>query len=345
MDSYTFHRFWRAITRQSNNRRILPDCIQLDKNRDATDNHMLFDRVRGIYNNMHSNTTDVQVTNVNTLQRFLNGGVQVGNDVQVNTASESYVAWNWYMETAGTGTSNTDGTINTTATLVDTNIGLSISTYTGTGGNATVGHGLGVAPEIILVKRTDSASGWYMQHSKLLATQFIQLNATGAASANATVWNSTFPTSTVFNIGTNAVTNASSATYLALCFAPSQFTSIGTYEGNSNANGTFIPTVNSLGIPIQPAWFLHKGADTGYLNWYILDSVSQTYNVLGPQVLSPDTNEAAPSTSATYREADFVTGGIKIRGAGDQINETSTHVYMAFGTPIIDVDGRIITGR
>jgi hypothetical protein len=75
---------------------------------------MLFDRVRGIYNDIHSNASRIQVTNVNTLQRFLNGGVQVGNDVQVNTANESYVAWNWYMQTTGSGTSNTDGTINTT---------------------------------------------------------------------------------------------------------------------------------------------------------------------------------------------------------------------------------------
>jgi hypothetical protein len=103
------------------------------KNRDATDNHMLFDRVRGISNNLHSNTQDAEDTNVNSLQRFLNGGVQVGNDVQVNTAAESYVAWNWYFETTGSGSSNTDGTINTTSTLVDTNLGLSISKYTGTG--------------------------------------------------------------------------------------------------------------------------------------------------------------------------------------------------------------------
>ena len=87
---------------------------------------------------MHSNEYSAEVTNVNTLQRFLNGGVQVGNDVQVNTVSESYVAWNWYMEATGSGSSNTDGTINTTSTLVDTNLGMSISTYSGTGANATI---------------------------------------------------------------------------------------------------------------------------------------------------------------------------------------------------------------
>ncbi len=309
------------------------------KNRDATDNHMLFDRVRGIYNDMHSNTTDIQVTNVNTLQRFLNGGVQVGNDVQVNTASESYVAWNWYMETTGSGSSNTDGTINTTSTLVDTNLGLSISTYTGTGANATVGHGLGVAPEIIFVKRTDSASGWYMQHSNLLATQFMQLNATDAAAANATVWNSTFPTSTVFNIGSNAVTNASSATYLALCFAPSQFTSIGSYTGNGNADGTFIPTVNSLGIPIQPAWFMAKSTGSGQ-DWRVVDNKRSPFNVNSLH-LRPNTTAADVSET----NLDIDTGGIKIRTSSGGWNTSGTeYIYLAFGTPLIDVDGRIITG-
>ena len=311
------------------------------KNRDATDNHMLFDRVRGIYNDIHSNEAAVEVTNVNTLQRFLNGGVQVGNDVQVNTASESYVAWNWYMETTGTGTSNTDGTINTTATLVDTNIGLSISTYTGTGGNATVGHGLGVAPEMLFVKRTDATSGWYMQNSNLLATQFMQLNALDAVAANATVWNSTFPTSTVFNIGTNAVTNASSATYLALCFAPSQFTSIGTYEGNANANGTFVPTVNSLGIPIQPKFILQRNVD-GAFHWQMYDTSRSPTNVIDASLYANSTSAEVSGNSAN--SLDIVTGGFKCRGTGDP-NRSNTSIYLAFGTPIIDVDGRIITGR
>ena len=314
------------------------------KNRDATDNHMLFDRVRGIYKDVHSNEAAAEVTNVNTLQRFLNGGVQVGNDVQVNTANESYVAWNWYMEATGSGSSNTDGTINTTSTLVDTNLGMSISTYSGTGGNATVGHGLGVTPQLILIRGLENTEHWQGFHVDVGPTRSVHLNTASSGGVTSIWFNNTAPTSSVFSLGTAGGLNSSGLDYVAYCFAPSQFISIGSYEGNLNANGTFIPTVNSLGIPIQPVWWLHKCFDTN-LNWYILDSVSQTYNVLGPQVLSPDTNEAAPSTTATYREADFVTGGVKIRGAGDQINNSNTHIYMAIGTPIIDVDGRIITGR
>ena len=322
------------------------------KNRDAEDNHMLFDRVRGATIDWHSNATAAQATNANTVQKFLEAGVQVGSDVEVNTANESYVLWNWMMEATGTGSSNTEGTINTTSTLVDQTLGMSISTFTGAsvnGAGTTIGHGLDVAPEVIILKNLSYAGSAAVYHSgawqSASAPKVLYLNGTAAGSNDTNVWGTSGAvTPTTFTVGNWRGTNTASELFVAYCFAPSQFISIGSYEGNSNPSGTFIPTLNSLGVPIQPVWWLHKCIDTG-LSWYILDSVSQTYNVLGPQVLSPDTTEATPSTTATYREADFVTGGVKIRGAGDQINNSNTHIYMAIGTPIIDVDGRIIAGK
>jgi len=213
---------------------------------------MLFDRVRGIYNDIHSNVAAAQVTNVNTLQRFLNGGIQVGNDVQVNTASESYVAWNWYMETAGSGSSNTDGDINTEATLVDTNLGLSISKFdSGANGDHTIGHGLGVVPEFVIFKDLESANNVavYSSHAGFSDVQdYLLLNSTaGVADNGASIWGAAFPTSSVLGFTTGQINNANKDC-VALCFAPSQFTAIGSYVGNGNANGAFIPTVNSLGI-------------------------------------------------------------------------------------------------
>ena len=313
------------------------------KNRDATDNHMLFDRVRGIYKDIHSNTQDAEVTNVNTLQRFLNGGVQVGNDVQVNTASESYVAWNWYMETAGTGSSNTDGTINTTSTLVDTNLGMSISTYTGTGANATIGHGLGVVPEFFMVTRLDSGNDKMIYHSALGGTKNLVLNGTSTTTTNNTRWNNTDPTSSVISLGTTAAVNGSSATYICYAFAPSQFTAIGSYVGNGNANGSFVPTINSLGVPIQPAWAIFKATDLAGRNWFMNDNKRNgNGNPIERYLMANSTAVDAEDTTPN----DFVTGGIKARGSGTSYNNSgTTYIYLAFGTPIIDVDGRIITGR
>ena len=315
------------------------------KNRDATDNHMLFDRVRGIYKDVHSNEAAAEVTNVNTLQRFLNGGVQVGNDVEVNTASESYAAWNWYMETTGSGTSNTDGTINTTATLVDTNIGLSISQFTGTGSNATIGHGLGVVPQMYWVKGIDAGDHWYVYHANNTAapqTDALLLNGTGATFDDATLWNDTAPTSSVISLGSNTGINQSSKKYLAMAFAPSQFTSIGSYKSNANANGPFVPTINSLGIPIQPAWVMVKDT-SGASQWWIWDNQRSPFN-LSTKVLYPNLSNAE-STSVNI-SIDMVEGGFKLRTSSNPNGSSgNTYIYLAFGTPIIDVDGRIITGR
>jgi hypothetical protein len=312
------------------------------KNRDATDNHMLFDRVRGIYNDMHSNASSNQVTNVNTLQRFLNGGVQVGNDVEVNTANESYVAWNWYMQTTGSGSSNTDGTINTTATLVDTNLGLSISEFTGTGANATIGHGLGVVPQMYWVKGIDGGDHWYVYHANNTAapeTDALLLNGTSATFDDATLWNDTAPTSSVISLGSSTGVNQSSKKYLAMAFAPSQFTSIGSYVGNGNANGTFIPTVNSLGVPIQPAWFMAKSTGSGQ-DWRVVDNKRSPFNVNSLH-LRPNTTAADVSET----NLNIGTGGIKIKTSSGGWNTSgTTYIYLAFGTPMIDVDGRIITG-
>ena len=308
------------------------------KNRDATDNHMLFDRVRGATKDLHSNTSDVEVTNVNTVQSFLEAGVQIGNDVQVNTANESYVLWNWMIENTGSGASNEDGSINTTSTLVDTTLGLSISTYTGTGANATFGHGLGVAPKFIIIKGLTNGELWQGFASGLGPTKTTHLNNVSVSGANSVYFNNTAPTSTLVSLGSTGGLNGSTIPYVAYCFAPSQFISIGSYEGNGNANGAFIPTINSLGVPIQPVWAITKSIDSTS-NWDMYDKERLGYN---PENAHLDAN--LTTVESTADNLDIVTGGLKMRIASDP-NVAETYVYMAIGTPIIDVDGRIIAGR
>jgi hypothetical protein len=300
---------------------------------------MLFDRVRGVTNDLHSNDTAVQVTNNETLQSFLAGGVQVGNDVEVNTANESYALWNWMFENTGSGASNEDGSINTTSTLVDTTLGMSISTYTGTGANATLGHGLGVVPEMVICKGLDTVNHWVVYHKALGNTSALLLNATNAKqSADAKWWNNTTPTSSLVSLGTAGDSNASTKLFVMYAFAPSQFISIGSYEGNGNADGSFIPTLNSLGVPIQPVWAMTKSADSTS-EWDIYDNKRLGYNVENAHL---DAN--ATTVESTADNLDIVTGGLKMRIATDP-NVAETYVYMAIGTPIIDTDGRIIAGR
>jgi hypothetical protein len=299
---------------------------------------MLFDRVRGVTKDIHSNTDDVQATNVETVQQFLAAGVQIGNDVQVNTSAESYVLWNFMAEATGSGSSNEDGSINTASTLVDTTLGLSISQYEGTGSNATVGHGLGVVPEMIMVKEiTGGASNWQVYHASMGNTKVFYLNLANAAATDSAFQNTT-PTSTVFSIGTGGDINGSGNTYIAYCFAPSQFISIGSYTNNNNADGTFVPTVNSLGVPLQPVWILTK--TNASAEWMLNDAKRIGYNI--------DNNSLYPAGTTVESTADImdiVTGGFKLRTSNDPNYSTSTTIYMVIGTPIIDTDGRVIAGR
>ena len=311
------------------------------KNRDATDNHMLFDRVRGATKDIHSNATAIEATNAQTVKAFTGGGVTLGTDDEVNTSSESFVLWNWMIGTSGSGSSNEDGSINTTATLVDTTLGLSVSKYTGTGANATVGHGLGVAPEFIMIKNLEGTYSWLCYHSGIGNTKAIFLDLANGADTNSVYFNNTSPTSSVFSIGTTEQCNQSSIDYIAYCFAPSQFISVGSFTGNESTNGPFVPTINSAGVPIQPAWIMIKNTVQSR-SWIMWDKARSPYNV-SENILEADTTTAEQTGSTFYMDID--TGGFKIRGSHEMLNGAETMIYLAMGTPIIDTSGRILAGR
>ena len=217
---------------------------------------------------------------------------------------------------------------------------MSISTYVGTGSNASIGHGLGVKPGLILLKVLNSGGSaeWIVYHSALTTGSALFLNNDTAQAASAGYFNNTQPTSSVFTVGTSTYNNASGKNHVAYCFADSQFISIGSYEGNANANGTFIPTLNSLGVPIQPVWTLIKDMD-GANSWGIRDTVRNPYNII-TQELHPNLNNAEYSSNTI----DIVTGGIKNRASGVP-NTASTYVYMAIGHPIVSKSGLIKQGR
>ena len=192
---------------------------------------------------------------------------------------------------------------------------------------------------MIIIKNLGVTDAWAVYYGD--NTDYLVLNTTATTADDATMWNDTTPSSTVFSIGTNHQVNASSENYIAYCFAPSQFISIGSYEGNGNANGAFAPTINSLGIPIQPVFFFSKNADATN-NWDMRDIVRSPYN--------PSTNNLQPSTSSAEVNGtdyvDIVTGGLKLRTSSANLNGSAkTIAYVAIGTPIIDTDGRIIAGR
>jgi hypothetical protein len=274
------------------------------KNRDATDNHMLFDVVRGATKDLHSNLLSAEVTNPNTLTRFLINGFEVGSDVEVNTSGESYVAWQW-SEGATPG--------------------FDIVSYSGTGANRTVAHNLGVKPGMFIVKQRGAAdTNWGVYHSGIGATKSLFLHSTGAAVDSAEYFNDTEPTSSVFTLGTNAQGNADGGTYIAYVFAPVEgFSAFGSYLGNANANG---PMVN---LGFRPNLLIVKESSSTD-DWVIYDSARDPINVAG-RVLRSDSTTAEFDGRGGSRDVDFLSNGFKFRSSNATMNGSGvTYVYMAW---------------
>jgi len=302
-----------------------PDLVWI-KNRSTTDWHWWNDAVRGATKTLHSNKNNAESTESTSITGFTSDGFSLGSEASTNGSGNSIVAWNWKAGT-GQGSSNTDGSINTTYTSVNTTAGFSISQYTGTGSaGATVGHGLGAIPKWIIVKKTSGASGWHVYHDSLGNTQRISLNETDATSSDSSAWNNTTPTSSVFTIGNSSTTNGSSATTIAYCFAEKKgYSKFGKYTGNGNVDGTFVYT------GFKPAFVIIK--NTGATkNWYLFDNKRETFNAQD-SVLYPNLFNAETSVS-DYNSLDFLSNGFKLRGGssgvGDDTNGSYTYIYMAF---------------
>ena len=297
------------------------------KNRDAADNHMLFDRVRGVGKDMHSNDSAAEVTNANTVQRFLQRGVQVGNDVEVNTANESYVLWQWLLgDSATTGSANTDGSITSTVIAADAGH-FSIGTYTGTGANATIGHGLSGAPELVIVKNTNDNRAWRVLETVVNGgTHYLTLNTTAASTAGSTFWNNSNPTASVINLGSDTDTNDLGDTMLAISFrSVPGVCKVGSYIGNGNADGPYVD------CGFTPAFTIIKNISSAQ-SWEINDSGRDTYNPVSA-ILAADSF----GTESTLAVLDYVSTGFKIRtGASVGYNGSgNTLIFLA----IADIGG------
>jgi hypothetical protein len=296
-----------------------PDLVWI-KSRSAATDHALYDSVRGAQARLESNTTDAEVTSDSGVTAFNTAGFTLGTLAQVNTNTATYAAWTW---DAGSSTvTNTAGTISSQV-RANASAGFSVVTYTGTGANATVGHGLGVAPGMVIVKRRDATANWQVRHTSIAAASSIQLNLTNAAASAATVWNSTAPSSTVFSIGTDATVNSSAATYVAYCFAPvAGYSAFGSYTGNGSADGPMVFT------NMRPRWIMIKRTNSAF-NWLIYDAARNTYN-LTDLYLAPNLS-SAEAIGGSSDSVDLVSNGFKIRGSGAALNASGgNYIYACF---------------
>ena len=300
------------------------------KSRSATYDHTLYDVVRGATKQLYSNQTNGQYTEAQGLKSFDSDGFTNGTDAKGNNNGSTYVSWNW-LAGGSQGSSNTDGSINTTYTSVNTTAGFSICQWEGTGANATIGHGLGVVPKMYIVKNVDATNDWNVYHHSIGNTHRLFLNTTQAAEDNASAWNDTSPTSSVFSVSTNTNVNQSGSTMIAYVFAEKTgFSKFGSYTGNGNADGTFIYT------GFKPALIIIKKDATD--SWFMYDNKRGDINP-NAKGLTAESN-AVEETSG--KEIDFVSNGVKIRNSNNSINTSgSTYIYMCFAEAPLVTSGNI----
>lgn len=280
--------------------------VWLKSRSDAT-SHFLFDTLRGVLNEINSDTTDAQTSLAASLTAFSASGFSLGAAAGVNVNNSTYAAWTFRAQEKF----------------------FEIVTYTGTGANRLVPHALDAVPGCIMVKRTDTTGDWQVYHSGLANTQYMVLNTTAAVATGATRWNSTTPTSTEFSLGSSANVNAAGGTYVAYLFASNASSfgltgtenviSCGVYAGNGSATGPVV----TLGY--EPQWLMIKNT-TGIGDWQIID------NLRAMPVGATDATLQANIPNAEVA-ADYVSPtatGFQVVSASGQVNTSAAnYIYVA----------------
>jgi hypothetical protein len=321
--TYTGNGGTQALTNGGNNTlgtTFKPDLIWI-KQRNTVRDNQLQDSVRGASLSLQSNTTSAE-SNYGLISSINSNGFTVftnGTYLASNENGGTYVAWQWKAG-AGTTSSNTSGSITSTVS-VNTTAGFSVVTYTGTGANATVGHGLGVAPSMIIVKnRTSGTPSWRVYHSALPYTSYLYLDTTNAAFTGGGVWTQT-PSSTVFGInGSDAGVDTNGANYVAYCWAQvAGFSKFGSYIGNGSTDGPFVF------CGFRPRYILIKNPAISS-NWIVEDTSRSTYNQTA-NALYPNLSNAED----TSYPIDILSNGFKIRSTDVSDNGSgNTIIYAAF---------------
>ena len=324
----------KSITNGVAGQAFQPDFVWL-KSRSNAYQHNLYDSVRGAGSAyaLSSDQTAAEGGNSSTygyLSAFNSNGFAVtqgtagsggapNGNAYTNQTSTTYVGWQW--KAGGTAVTNTSGTV-TSSVSANTTSGFSVVTYTGTGATATVGHGLGVTPSVVIVKCRANTNSWRVYFAGITANnQSLILNSTSALQTDGTAcWSGN--TSSVIGLGSNTDTNQSSQTFVAYCWSQiAGYSAFGSYTGNGSADGPFVYT------GFRPRFVMIKRTDSSTNgDWRMMDSARDTYNV--SQYTLYANLSLAEDTVAIQ---DFLSNGFKLRTTTNGYNGSgATYIYMAF---------------
>ena len=309
-----------------------PDMVW-SKERNGTGWHWVCDRTRTLTDGsaggsetqhmVYPNSSNAASEGTEGFLSFDDGGFTVGLGGGVGQDGEKMVSWCWDAGTAA-ATPSTEGSITPSAQWVNNTAGFSITKYEGTEAAATVGHGLSVAPELVIVKNLNvGSSNWVVWHKDMAATEQLYLNGNDAVVTGQTnTWNSAKPTNTVFSLNASWWSNDNGEDHVAYCWTSIPgYSSFGKYSGNNNSNGPFIYT------GFRPKYFMVKLMDAANGNWWVWDSERMPTNPVEIP-LYPNTN-AAENSSGTG-DHDILSNGFKFRDTGGAYNNTQEYLYCAF---------------
>ena len=324
-----------AITNDANAGNFQPDMLWY-KSQSYGSSHILYDSSRTKTYFFTVNTTAKDKTDANMLDSFDTNGFTLNADLDGNRASNTFMAWQWKCN-GGTTVSNTDGDINSTV-QVNSDAGLSIVTYTGNfTATQTVGHGLGVRPDMVIIKNRDTAVDWVVWTPQLTSGNFLKLNDEATQSSSSRIYQAGFTTST-FGIGANNSVNKSGNDLAAYCFASKQgYSKFSKYIGNGLADGAFVYT------GFKPAFVILKKYNTSADSWVILDNQRDPNNVVNSRLFADLVNSESTSTDMV----DFLSNGFKLRTSGSAYNGSGVgYIYMAFAeNPFVTSTGTPTTAR
>jgi hypothetical protein len=314
MRTYTGSELTRSITGAG----FAPNWIWI-KERTSTSNHVVFDTMRGADNQLYITTTGAESENNATISSFDSDGWTMDNGLAINDDTEDYISWLWKADD-NEPTINTNGST-TSTTSVNSNAGFSIVSFTGTGSNATVGHGLSQAPDWIIFKNRDASTSWLVYHQGLGNEKALYLESTSSPTDSASFFQDTDPTSTVFSVGVHSDPNGNTHRIIAYCFHDvAGYSKFGSYTGNGSAG-------QAITTGFKPDFILIRST-VGTDNWRLYDTRRgiKEGGYLEPNRSDTDDTSNAPSLTITSTGFTITAGGVT---NGDNANG-NLYLYMAF---------------
>jgi len=304
------------------------------KGRNATEKHIWTDTVRGATKTLSCSTNSAQSTDAQYLTAFSSTGFTVGTSNETNQSGINFASRSWK---AGTTSGLSGGTITPTAYSFNATSGFGMYAYAGTSAAGTIAHGLGTAPECLIVKKVSGVDAWWVYHKDMGTANYGVLDTNAALASNTGAWNDTAPTDTLIHLGDAGNTNSSSgsSTYIMYAFAPVKgFSAISSYRGNGNTDGPFVQT------GFRPAFVMIKYHSAG--NWYIFNNKALGYNP-DNEMQYADLSNAEGTTDAI----DFLSNGFKLRHTDTGYNANNeTYYYIAFAEfPFVSSNSKAVVAR